>query len=135
MTGVTLDGVFTIEGSENSRQRKESYQIESVSKISGDLWMIQARIQYGERDVTLPVPVHIKWAGDTPILSLTDVGLPGLGTFSARIIFYRGQYAGIWSGGDHGGHQFGKIVRRDASQPNEAQADEAESNEDQPDGQ
>jgi len=32
------------------------------------------RIQNGKRDVTAPVPVAVKWAGDTPVIMLTDHG-------------------------------------------------------------
>ena len=52
-----------------------------------------------------------EWAGDTPVISLTDASVPGLGTFSARVLFYEDRYAGTWSHGDVGGNQFGRIVR------------------------
>ena len=43
--------------------------------------------------------------------SLTDAAVPGLGTLSARVLFYEDRYAGNWSHGDVGGNQFGRIVR------------------------
>jgi hypothetical protein len=55
----------------------------------------------------------VKWAGDTPVISVTNVAFPGLGTYSARVVVYDGQYAGTWGGKDHGGQMFGKIVRED----------------------
>lgn len=111
MSGVTLEGYFTVTGREPEKLRKETYTIEKVSKLGGDYWTFHARIQYGERDVTLPVPVRILWAGDTPVVTLTDAEIPGLGTFTARVLFYRDQYAGTWRHGDTGGNQFGRIVR------------------------
>jgi hypothetical protein len=111
MSGVVLEGTFTVSGSDTPEFRKERYTIESVSKLAGDLWTFQARIQYGEHDVTLPVPVKILWAGDTPVVSLTDATIPGLGSFTARVLFYRDHYAGFWSHGETSGHQFGRIVR------------------------
>ena len=90
---------------------EEKYVIEKVSKLTGETWLIQSRLQYGGRDIPLPLPVVIKWAGDTPVLTLTDLSIPGMGTFTARILFYRDQYAGTWSAKDHGGQMFGRIVR------------------------
>jgi len=61
-------------------------------------------------DVTLPVVVPVAWAGDTPMVSLTDVSLPGLGEgFSARVLFYDERYAGTWDHGEYGGLMFGAI--------------------------
>ncbi len=109
MKGVTLVG-------RSSRTKddkvigEEKYVIESVSKLTGDTWLMKARLQYGGHDIPIPVPVVIKWAGDTPVIELTDLSIPGMGTFTARILLYRDQYAGTWSAKDHGGTIFGKIV-------------------------
>lgn len=108
MSGVVLDGFFTV--GEGSELRKERYEIAKVSKLGGDIWVFQARIQYGSRDVTVPVPVRMEWAGDTPVLSLTEVAIPGLGTFTARVLFYDEQYVGVWRHGEAGGLHFGRIV-------------------------
>jgi hypothetical protein len=62
----------------------------------------------------VPVPVKVLWAEDTPMISLTDAAIPGLGTFSARIVFFRDRYAGMWSHDEVGGSQFGRIVRQQA---------------------
>lgn len=111
MQNVVLDGSFTVDRGGEAHIRPEKYTIESVSKVSGDVWVFQARIQYGDHDVTLPVPVKVLWAGDTPMVSLTDASIPGLGTFTARVFFYRDHYAGFWQHGDVSGNQFGRIIR------------------------
>ena len=108
MSGVVLEGFFTV--GEGAELRKERYEIAKVSKLGGDIWVFQARIQYGSRDVTVPVPVRMEWAGDTPVLSLTEVAIPGLGTFTARVLFYDQQYVGVWRHGEVGGLHFGQIV-------------------------
>jgi hypothetical protein len=110
MTGATMEGFFTMDDGDPTTPRQETYHIQSVSKLAGDYWTFQARIRYGERDVTLPIPVRIEWAGDTPVITLTDAEIPGLGTFTARVLLYRGRYAGTWSHGERGGNQFGRIV-------------------------
>ena len=110
LSGVTLTGHFTITGEEDSSTlREEKYTIIKVTKLSDDYWLFFARIQYGGRDVTVPLKLEVKWAEDTPIITLTDLELPNLGTYTARVIIYRGQYAGTWSGGKYGGHLFGTI--------------------------
>ncbi len=112
MQQVTLEGNFTVTGrGDDAKLRKERYVVESVSKIAGDLWTFQARIQYGDHDVTVPVPVKLSWAGDTPVVNLTDASIPGLGTFTARVMFYRDHYSGMWWHGETGGNQFGRVLR------------------------
>ena len=112
LSGVTLTGHFTITGEQESGTlREEKYTITKVTKLSGGYWLFFARIQYGGRDVTVPLKLEVKWADDTPIITLTDLELPQLGTFTARVIIYRGQYAGTWSSGKHGGHLFGIITK------------------------
>ena len=109
MANVTLEGFFKTD-TPDSKLRPERYSITKISKLAGNYWIFQARIQYGERDVSLPVPVTINWVDDTPVLTLTEATIPGLGTFSARLLFYDGQYVGVWRHGEHSGQHFGRIV-------------------------
>jgi len=111
MKGVTLVGRSTRLNNDQFIG-SEKYVIEKVTRLTGETWLFQARLQYGSRDIPVPVPVVIKWAGDTPVITLTDLTIPGMGTFTARILLYRDQYAGTWSAKDHGGQMFGKIVRQ-----------------------
>ena len=130
LSGATLVGHFTNGSQEKGTELKEErYTLSKVSKLRGDYWLFQTRIQYGDHDLTLPLTLQVKWAGDTPVITLTDVMVPPLGKFTARVVVYRNQYAGTWSGGDHGGHLFGKVVRgakpeaakpADAAQPNDS---------------
>jgi hypothetical protein len=110
MKGVTLVGRST-RLSDEKIIGEERYVIEGVSKVAGDTWLFRSRLQYGGRDIPLPLPVTIKWAGDTPVITLTDVAIPGMGAYTARVILYRDQYAGTWSGKNEGGQIFGKIIR------------------------
>ncbi len=110
MRNVVLVGHFTIAGREQGDRLPERYEIESVTKLDGDRWRFMARVVYMNVDVTLPVVVPVAWAGDTPMVSLTDVSLPGLGEgFSARVLFYDERYAGTWDHGEYGGLMFGAI--------------------------
>jgi hypothetical protein len=114
LSGATLEGSFTStgRGSDPTKLRSEKYTIGEVKKLAAGVWLISARIQYGEHDVTLPIAVPIRWAGDTPVIVVDDQALPGFGTVSARVMFFADHYAGYWKHGEHGGHLFG-IIRRD----------------------
>lgn len=110
MSGATLSGRFS--SFRTDAIREEKYTVGKVSKLTGDTWVINARIQYGGNDYTVPVPVKVLWAGDTPVITLTDVSLPGSGTYTARVLCYRGHYAGTWANNKGaGGQMFGKFEK------------------------
>jgi hypothetical protein len=116
MTGATLVGRFTITGVNNGEPLKEDrYTLGTVKKLKNGFWSFEARIQYGDHDVKLPLALPVKWAGDTPVITVTNVAFPGLGTYSARVVIYQGEYAGTWSGTTHGGQMFGRIVKEEAA--------------------
>ena len=111
LTGTQFVGVFTIDGQEGV-PAKEEYTIISVKKAEkSGLWIFKARIKYANQDVTLPVPVPIKWAGKTPVIEMDNLKIPLLGTFSAHIVIDDGKYAGTWKHGKVGGHMFGTIKK------------------------
>ncbi len=113
LNNVTFVGRWSsIRNGELGSARDEKYSIESVSKVGGDIWMIRARIQYGDRDFVAPLPVKVKWAGDTPVITVDDLAMPGsTNAYSARVLVYDNAYAGRWSGGGHGGLLNGVIKR------------------------
>jgi hypothetical protein len=115
MRGASLVGRFTIAGREDRPASPDRYDISSVEKLAGNDWRFNARIRYGSVDATLPIVVTMLWAGDTPIIEMTDVTIPGLGTFTARVFFYGDRYAGTWQHGQFGGQMFGRIQKTDAT--------------------
>jgi hypothetical protein len=111
LSGATLEGSFTSTGagSDPAKLSRDKYTLGPVRKVGGDVWQIPARIQYGDKDITLPIVLPIRWAGDTPVVTVDDLPMPGFGTVSARVMFFEGHYAGYWKHGDHGGNMFGVI--------------------------
>ncbi|HEX5104226.1 MAG TPA: hypothetical protein VFV87_10470 [Pirellulaceae bacterium] len=110
LTGARLVGKFTVTGKGEVTPKDEEYTITSALKLDEpDLWLLKARVKYGKTDGVFPIPLEIKWAGDTPVITLTDLEIPGLGTFSSRVVIYEGRYAGTWQHGDVGGHLFGVL--------------------------
>jgi hypothetical protein len=111
MKGVRFSGFFTVDGSKNPPS-EEVYEIQSVQKFGvKDLWVFTARIKYGQKDVTLPMPLPVKWVGDIPVITMDEMNIPGLGTFSAHVVIDGNKYAGTWSHGKVGGHLYGKITK------------------------
>jgi hypothetical protein len=111
MANATLVGQSTSFGREGI-SGKEEYVIEKVSKVSGDRWLFHTTMKLASRELTVPIPITILWAGDTPVITLTDLAIPGVGSYSARVLLFRDHYAGSWIGDEGGGHVFGDIVRR-----------------------
>lgn len=114
LTNARMVGQFTFVG-KDVPPIKESYTIHSVKKMSqGDYWIFNARIKYGKTDITLPMPLQVKWAEGKPVIYLDNVTIPGLGTFSSYTVIDGDKYAGTWQHGDVGGHMFGIIERNNS---------------------
>ena len=112
LAGATFNGRWClVRDGKLTEEKNEKYSIQGATKSGQDVWIIYARIQYGGKDVAVPVPVQVKWAGDTPVITLDSVNLPNLGTYSARVLIHEGTYAGTWSAGDHAGILHGVIEK------------------------
>ena len=113
MREVVLDGSFTVAWpAPRDNVYSDRYEIARITKLDGDRWRFDARIAYGDVDVTLPVVVPILWAGDVPVIRIVDVGIPGLGNeFGATIVFDGDRYGGTWDHGEVGGFMYGRVVR------------------------
>ena len=111
MKGAAMVGRFTVAGREDRQANPDRYDISSVEKVGDDQWRFNTRMRYGSVDVTVPVVVQMRWTGDTPMITMTDVAIPKMGTFSARVMFYGDHYAGTWQHGNVGGHMFGRIEK------------------------
>ena len=114
MQNVVLTGHYTLKGRERRDDKPERYEITRVAKVGEHRWRFDVHMTYGSVDVTLPVVVPIQWAGDTPIVTITDMAIPGLdGTFTARVFFYEDRYGGSWEHnmerGVFGGLMYGHI--------------------------
>jgi hypothetical protein len=110
MKGAALVGHFTVRGRDVREGPPDRYDIYSVEKVGDELWRFNAKI--GEVGLTVPVVVRMQFVDDTPMIVMTNAGIPGLGEgFSARVLFDGEQYAGTWGHGERGGLMFGRIER------------------------
>src|ERR1035437_9640311 len=82
LNNVTLIGFFT--QGDTAELHDDKYVIERVTKIKEDTWKFEVRLQYNKKDFKVAMPLPVKFAGDTPVISLTNFAVPGFGSFSAR---------------------------------------------------
>ncbi len=115
LSGVALEGYSTDSKKQPDELREDRYELVMVKHLQGDNWLVQSRFSYGGKDLVLPLTLPIRWAGDTPVISLDKFTVPGLGEFDARVMIYQDHYAGYWSGAGHAGHIFGAVKRLDAA--------------------
>jgi len=113
LTGAKFTGNYTALGKEAKAPTGEEYTIVSAERVDADIWLLKARIKYGNTDKTMPIPLEIQWAGDTPVITMTDMAIPGMGTFSTRVVIYDGMYSGTWRHGEVKGQLFGTITAGD----------------------
>ncbi len=118
LTGAVLKGSFTLLGQESAGEpRPDKYTITKVEKKEGNNWLFVARVEYEKGTFPVAIKVPVEWAGKTPVICVTDLEIPlvGTGKFGARVLFDGDMYAGTWSHDAVGGHMFGRIVREEKS--------------------
>jgi hypothetical protein len=113
LTKATLAGRWApIKEGALGEEKADKYEIVSVGKVSGDSWVVNAKMKYGGREFVAPFPVKMRWAGDAAVLIVDNLQMPGgQNSYSARVMFYENTYAGTWSGGGHGGMLSGLITQ------------------------
>ena len=116
LSGSLLAGSFSIDGKDAGPHKPDRYKIVTAKKVAGDDWVVTAKMKVGENEIDVPVPIKVYWADDTPVMSLTDLTIPGMGTFTARVMFYGDRYAGTWQHDKVGGHMWGKIETPEATE-------------------
>ncbi len=124
LSGVKFVGSFTVTGSAERPPEPESYYILSAEKMDdGDWWKLTARIKYSTYDLTVPMAMEIKWAGETPVITVDQMAVPGMGTFDARVLIRKGNYAGTWAHDQVGGQLFGRLEKMTAEELAEVKAE------------
>jgi hypothetical protein len=123
MSGVVMSGRWcSLKDGVLGEEKDDRYDIVNVEKATGDDWTFHARLKRGDRDFVVPLTVQVKWAGDTAVIIVNDLKMPGGNAYggtaySARVLVYDKTYAGTWSGGDHGGLLKGVITKAPAPKP------------------
>ncbi|TWU24172.1 hypothetical protein Pla52o_20960 [Novipirellula galeiformis] len=112
LSGAKFVGKFTVDGKEDALPKTEEYTISKCEKLAEkNMYRLTARIKYGDVDSEIPMDLPILFAGNTPVITLHSFGIPGMGTFDARVLIHDGRYSGTWQHDQVGGHLFGKILK------------------------
>lgn len=120
LKGATLEGTWQMTGKDGLKgtsgltdPKPDKYTITSATKMDGDNWIIVAKIDFGNNDANIPVPVRVVWAEDTAIITLNDLAVPMIGTYSARVMIHNGFYSGVWycNAKNYGGVMQGRIFK------------------------
>ena len=131
LSGKLFVGKFTVDGVDMT-PKTETYVINSCEKLpTADLYRFKAQIKYGQVDQEVPLDLKILWSGNTPVITLDSLWIPGMGTFDARVMIHGDRYAGSWQHGDKGGHMFGKIVERQVAEEDTVQSKDVKEDGDQ----
>ena len=109
LSGATLVGRFSITATQEEKSSKpDRYKIQKVEKLPNGLWMFHYE---KSPKVVITIPLAVAWTGGTPMIAMTNQAIPGMGTFSCRIMFYDNLYAGTWRHGKTVGHMWGRIEK------------------------
>jgi hypothetical protein len=115
LSGAKFVGKFTVDGKENKTPKTEEYTISKCEKLpEPDMYRLTARIVYGDVNQEVPLDLKILWAGRTPVITMDQFWIPGMGTFGARVLIHPDRYSGTWQHDEVGGHLYGKIVTKAA---------------------
>jgi hypothetical protein len=110
MKNISLVGRFTVAGREDRAASPDRYDISSVEKVGEDLWRFTVRMS-DAGNVSVPITVPMRWISDTPVIDMREYSIPGIGTFSAHVVFDGDRYAGTWANPKVGGLMYGRIER------------------------
>jgi len=116
LKNATLKGSWVpIQAGATGEEKSDSYRVVRAEKIEGDQWHIVSKVKYQGQEVDFPIPVIVKWAGDTAVVILDEVQTGGGKSYSARVLFHNDRYAGSWWGNNQPGGLLSGVITRDDS--------------------
>jgi hypothetical protein len=115
LKNADLKGTWVpVKGDKTESEKGDSYHVVRVNKIKGDRWEVVSKMNHQGREIEFPMPVIIKWAGDTAVMILDEIPTAGGKKYSARVMFHNDRYAGSWWGTNQpGGLLSGIVIRRE----------------------
>jgi hypothetical protein len=99
LKNATLKGTWApVQQAQLGPSRKDDdYRIARVEKKDGDKWMLVYLVNHQGKEIEYPMPVTVKFAGDTTVLILDNVRAGrDKANWSARVMFHENVYTGRW---------------------------------------
>ena len=81
-------------------EKQDGYRIVRAEKIKGSQWSLISRFTFQGKEINVPFPVTVHFAGDAAVMALDTIPLGDGSVWSARILFHDDVYAGSWWGAD-----------------------------------
>ena len=109
LKNATLKGTWApVQQAQLGTSRKDDgYRVARVEKKDGDKWTLVYLVAYQGKEIEYPMPVTVKFAGDTAVLILDNVRAGrDKANWSARVMFHENVYTGRWwetGNKEHGG--------------------------------
>jgi hypothetical protein len=109
LKNATLKGTWApVQQAQLGTSRKDDgYRVARVEKKDGDKWTLVYLVTYQSKEIEYPMPVTVKFAGDTAVLILDNVRAGrDKANWSARVMFHENVYTGRWwetGNKEHGG--------------------------------
>jgi len=109
LKNATLKGTWApVQQTQLGTSRKDDgYRVARVEKKDGDKWTLVYLVAYQGKEIEYPMPVTVKFAGDTAVLILDNVRAGrDKANWSARVMFHENVYTGRWwetGNKEHGG--------------------------------
>lgn len=114
LKNATLTGSWIpVSGGSAGEQKKDSYRVVRAAKVEGDRWEIVSLMRRQGQEIEVPIPVTVKWAGDTAVMILDNAATGGGKSYSARVLFHNDRYAGSWWASDEPGGLLSGVVTRE----------------------
>ncbi len=108
LSGATLSGFLSAEGSPEPRPC--SLKVERLEKSDGlHDWQFQFALQAAGNEHECRLPADVHWAGSTPVVSIHEAEIPGVGAVSAKVLINNCLVAGTWVHNDKRGEVWGEI--------------------------
>ncbi|MFT5464996.1 MAG: hypothetical protein ACI8UO_000082 [Verrucomicrobiales bacterium] len=115
LKNATLKGTWApVAQGQQGEDKNDAYQVLRAEKVEGDNWHIVTEVSRQGQTFEYPLPVIVKFAGDTAVMILDDARTGDGGKWSARVLFHNNVYAGSWwSAGGKAGTISGTISQKE----------------------
>lgn len=116
LSGATLSGLLSPAG--NHQPTQAAVLVKQLQKAAGPHdWLFQIAITAGGKEQECSVKGDVHWHGSTPVLTMHDVEIPGVGQVSGKLMIHNRLFAATWVHEGVRGHAWGDVAVRSAQQP------------------
>lgn len=109
LSGATLSGMLSAAGGEESRAAAVLVQRLERTDAPHE-WLLHVVVTPGGNGVECQVKCDVHWAGSTPVATVHEAEIPGIGTVNAKVLFHNCLFTGTWLHAGRKGQMWGEVV-------------------------